>query len=63
MKNLELYVSYLTPFILAFEGLDEPAAGTQVARQDDFLKLSGRELLMHAGTVSHEKATARPDRI
>ncbi|HAI87776.1 MAG TPA: cell filamentation protein Fic, partial [Firmicutes bacterium] len=26
---------------------------------DDFLKLSGRELLSHAGTVSHEQALAR----
>ena len=27
-----------------------------IAKLDDFLKLSGRELLDHAGTVSHEKA-------
>ncbi len=32
LKNLELLVSYLTQAILAFEGLDDPAAGTQVAR-------------------------------
>jgi hypothetical protein len=30
-----------------------------VAKLDDFLKLSGRELLSHAGTVSHEQALAR----
>ena len=32
LENLELHVSYLTQAILAFEGLDDPAAGTQVAR-------------------------------
>jgi type I restriction enzyme, R subunit len=32
LKNLELHVSYLTQTILAFEGLDDPAAGTQIAR-------------------------------
>ena len=30
-----------------------------IDRLDDFLKLSGRELLTHAGTISHEKAIAR----
>ena len=30
-----------------------------IAKLDDFLKLSGRELLTHAGTVSHEQAVAR----
>jgi hypothetical protein len=30
-----------------------------IDRLDDFLKLSGRELLMHSGTVSHETAMAR----
>jgi len=30
-----------------------------VAKLDDFLKLSGRELLAHAGTVSHERALAK----
>jgi hypothetical protein len=30
-----------------------------IARLDDFLKLSGRELLTHAGTISHEAAMAR----
>ncbi|MDO9109623.1 MAG: virulence RhuM family protein, partial [Desulfatirhabdiaceae bacterium] len=30
-----------------------------IARLDDFLNLSGRELLMHVGTISHEKAIAR----
>ena len=29
-----------------------------IDRLDDFLKLSGRELLTHAGTISHEKAMA-----
>jgi len=29
------------------------------AKLDDFLKLSGRELLTHAGTVSHEQALAK----
>ncbi len=32
LKNLELHVSYLTQAILAFESIDDPAAGTQVAR-------------------------------
>ena len=27
-----------------------------IAKLDDFLKLSGRELLAHAGTISHEQA-------
>lgn len=30
-----------------------------IARLDDFLRLSGRELLTHAGTISHEQAIAR----
>ena len=30
-----------------------------INRLDDFLKLSGRELLTHQGTISHEKAIAR----
>jgi len=30
-----------------------------IDRLDDFLKLSGRELLTHAGTISHEKAMVR----
>jgi hypothetical protein len=30
-----------------------------IDRLDDFLKLSGRELLTHQGTISHEKAIAR----
>jgi hypothetical protein len=30
-----------------------------VAKLDDFLKLSGRELLTHAGTVSHEEALTK----
>ena len=30
-----------------------------IAKLDDFLKLSGRELLTHAGTVSHEQAVER----
>jgi hypothetical protein len=30
-----------------------------IGRLDDFLKLSGRELLMHTGTISHEKAIVR----
>jgi len=32
IEEVELYVSYLTQTILAFEGLAEPAAGTQTAR-------------------------------
>jgi hypothetical protein len=31
----------------------------RITALDDFLKLSGRDLLMHAGTISHEKAMAR----
>ena len=30
-----------------------------IDKLDDFLKLSGRELLTHAGTISHEKAIER----
>lgn len=30
-----------------------------IDRLDDFLKLSGRELLTHSGTISHETAMAR----
>jgi len=30
-----------------------------IAKLDDFLKLSGRELLTHAGKISHEQALAR----
>ncbi len=30
-----------------------------VAKLDDFLKLSGRELLTHAGKISHEQALTR----
>jgi hypothetical protein len=30
-----------------------------IAKLDDFLKLSGRELLAHAGKISHEQALAR----
>ncbi len=30
-----------------------------IAKLDDFLKLSGRELLTHAGTISHEEAIER----
>jgi hypothetical protein len=30
-----------------------------IARHDDFLRLSGRELLTHAGTISHEQAIER----
>jgi len=30
-----------------------------IAKLDDFLKLSGRELLAHAGTISHEQALER----
>jgi hypothetical protein len=30
-----------------------------IAKLDDFLKLSGRELLTHAGTISHEQAIER----
>ncbi len=30
-----------------------------IAKLDDFLKLSDREILRHVGTVSHETATAR----
>jgi hypothetical protein len=30
-----------------------------IAKLDDFLKLSGRELLNHAGTISHEQAIER----
>ncbi len=33
--------------------------GDWVEKLDDFLKLSGRELLAHAGTVSHEQALAK----
>ena len=32
LENIERHVTYLTQTILAFEGLAEPAAGTQVAR-------------------------------
>ncbi len=32
LQNLDLQVALLTRAILAFEGLDEPAAGTQIAR-------------------------------
>ena len=27
-----------------------------IAKLDDFLKLSGRDILTHAGTISHDKA-------
>lgn len=30
-----------------------------IVKLDDFLKLSGRELLSHAGTISHEQAIER----
>ena len=30
-----------------------------VAKLDDFLRLSGRELLDHAGRISHEQALAK----
>ena len=30
-----------------------------IARLDDFLKMTGREILTHAGTVSHEEALAK----
>ena len=30
-----------------------------IAKLDDFLKLSGRELLTHAGKISHEQAFTR----
>ena len=30
-----------------------------IIKLDDFLKLSGRELLSHAGTISHEQAIER----
>lgn len=42
LENIECLVSYLTQAILAFEGLAEPAAGTQVAR---FNTLNNRGLL------------------
>lgn len=32
-----------------------------IAKLDDFLKLSGRELLDHAGKVSHEAALAKAE--
>jgi hypothetical protein len=33
--------------------------GDWIAKLDDFLKLSGRELLTHAGAISHEQAVER----
>jgi hypothetical protein len=30
-----------------------------IAKLDDFLKLSGRKLLTHAGNISHEQALTR----
>ena len=30
--------------------------GDWIVKLDDFLKLSGRELLTHAGSISHEQA-------
>ena len=30
-----------------------------IAKLDDFLKLSGRELLTHAGKISHEQALTK----
>jgi hypothetical protein len=32
-----------------------------IAKLDDFLKLSDREILQHAGTVSHDDAIARAE--
>lgn len=33
--------------------------GDWVAKMNEFLRLSGRELLVHAGSISHEEALAK----
>jgi hypothetical protein len=60
MDTLNLIVSaYLDFAELQARNRKPMTMGDWIAKLDDFLRLSGRDLLTHAGTVSHDAALAK----